>query len=89
MSDEQVVPAVGTAWVEAETMYTIEYWGGSEWEDDYDDVFSATDAVSTIQELLDDDVEPEKIRIVETLKIRRVMLGGELEARAKRERGEV
>ena len=89
MSDEKTVPTIGTVWVEHETMYAVEYWDGSIWDCGYDDVFTATGAVSIVKETLEGDIEPEHIRIVETLKIRRVMLGGELEARAKRESGEL
>lgn len=87
---EQMVPAVGTAWVEHETTYEVEYLTeDGDWDCDYDEAESATDAISLVKELVDDEeIEPGKVRVVETLKIRRVMLLGEVEARAKRERGE-
>jgi hypothetical protein len=87
---EQTVPVIGDAWVEQDTAYVVEWLDeDGDWNDDTGCIETATRAVNQITELLDEDVEPKDIRVIELLTIRRVMLGGELDARAKRERGEL
>lgn len=86
---EPMVPETGTVWVESDTEYMVQYLDeDGDWTEEYSEAESANRAMRQVKELLESDVEPDKIRIIEELTIRRVVLVGEVEARAKRERGE-
>jgi hypothetical protein len=82
---ERMVPATGDAWVEHSTEYVIEIQRGGRWLGD-DVLDYAAEVSDARKDLIDDDTPEAEIRVVEVLKIHRVMLPAELEARAERER---
>lgn len=81
---EPMVPATGDAWVEKGTEYVIEVLENGRWEED--ELADTADEARTMRkEMLADEFPEAEIRVVEVLTMRRVMLLGELEARADRE----